>query len=234
MTTNSIQDWSSYPHAHFCDSPHVHHSLLWSLVCHHYTTPTSYKCHLMYSQLNMEHHRPCLNEYNHMRATSLSITLTWACAHYAHPPKFLLSLSSIVTILYLVPFLIYTSLFSSQHYHFPAPTLYLRLYLLQLVVWSLDSLFSRPHLHHLLFIYSSLLLCVACPLSQMHRLVSHSLYISLSYLLYILSSNIEYDTSRWTLTLASLASQFYISPTSLCYHSLSNFSVGTQLAWPHP
>ena len=233
MTTNGIQDWSSYPRAHF-HSPHVHHSLLWSLVRHHYTTPTSYKCHLVYPQLNMEHHRPRLNEYNHTWATLLSITLTRACAHYAHPLKFLLSLSSIVTILYLVPFLIYTSLFSSQHYHFPAPTLYLRLYLLWLVVWSPDSLFSHPHLHHLLFIHSSLLLCMACPLSQMHCLASHSLYISLSYLLYILSSNIEYDTSCWTSTLASLVSQFYISPTSLCYHSLSDFSVGMQLVWPHP
>ena len=155
----------------------------------------------MYPQPNLEHHRPHLNEYNHMRATSLSIMLTWAYAHYACPPKFLLRLSSIVSILYLVPFLMCTPLFSSWHYHFPTPALYLRLYLLQLVIWFLDLCFSCPCLHHLLLIHSLLLLYIAHPLSQTHCLVSHSLYISPSYLLY--RSQFEYLIWHLSLTIDS-------------------------------
>ena len=155
----------------------------------------------MYPQPDLEHHRPHLNEYNHMWATSLSIMLIWAYAHYACPPKFLLRLSSIVSILYLVPFLMCTPLFSSWHYHFPTPALYLKLYLLQLVIWFLDLCFSCPCLHHLLLIHSLLLLYIAHPLSQTHCLVSHSSYISPSYLLY--RSQFEYLIWHLSLTIDS-------------------------------
>ena len=120
--------------------------------------------YLTYPQPDLEHHRPHPNKYNHMQATLLSITLTQAYTHYTCPPKFSLSLTSIVTVLYLVPFLICTSLFPSWHYRFPVPALYLSFYLLWLVVWSLDSRFT-----HLL--------------SWTHHLMSHSLLVFKSLVL---------------------------------------------------
>lgn len=98
--------------------------------------------HHMSSQSDLEHHRHHLNEYIHMWAILLSML---AQAHACHTCllKFLLSPFSIVTLLYLVPFLICPSLFLSWHYHFPASALYLSLYLLHLIVWSPDLHFSQ-------------------------------------------------------------------------------------------
>ena len=142
ITTNHIQNQSLHPHAWF-HSPCVHHRSPWSFTCHHYATSMSLHVisHLASPQPNPWHYRHHPNEYNCTWAVLLTIMLSQTHVHLTCLES-LLSSSSIVTLLYLVPSLICTPLFSSWHCHFPIPTLHLGHYLWCLVVWSPDLCFS--------------------------------------------------------------------------------------------
>ena len=69
-----------------------------------------------------------------MRATSLSIMLIWAYAHYACPSQILAkALFYCFNIIFSSFPYVYTIVLIPA-YHFPTPALYLGLYLLQLVI----------------------------------------------------------------------------------------------------
>ena len=91
--------------------------------------------HLTSPQPNLEHHRPCPNEYSCMQvATSLSILLAQARVRHTHLLEILAKSFLIVTSLYLAPFHLCTPLFLPRLYRCPVPILPFSLYLLCLVV----------------------------------------------------------------------------------------------------
>ena len=202
VTTNCIQDWRIRPRA-WSHSPRICYRLPRSLACHHYATPMSYSTISRPHNPTQNTTRPRPNEHSRTRVTTV---LAQARVPPTHLLEFLLKF--LVASLYLVPFHLCILLFSPWLYYYPVPTLYLSLYLLCLVIWSLDSHISwYPSLSSIV----SLLLYAARPLSWMHRLTSRSSYISFSYLLCIP----QFEYQLWHLSSTSASRNLCLaSPSS--------------------